>query len=264
MKITLLVDLQEHETLSSEFGLSFLLESADGDFLFDTGSGKALIENLAKLNIPSSKVRQVILSHGHYDHTGGLAYLEPQKIFCCPNIAQSHYSWHSQEDIHNITMPPEAQKVLEQTAVEHIEKFTRIAENIYLTGPIPRNSMEDCGGKFFHDKKCTLPDVVSEEQSLLTADGILISGCCHAGIINTVEYCRKIHPEIVINTIIGGLHLRQASPERLQATVNYLNNSSVKTLCLLHCTGNNAIDFLRQSMPDRKIFSLHLGEQMEF
>lgn len=259
MKITLSVDLQEHETLSSEFGLSFLLESAAGDFLFDTGADTALQKNLSRLGIPADKLKRVILSHGHYDHTGGLAYLEPQEIFCCSNIAQSHYSYHGKDDVHNISMPEAAQRILARSQVNYIDKFTGIAPGVYLTGAIPRNSGEDPGGKFFHDEACTIPDIVPEEQALLTADGVLITGCCHAGIINTMEYCQSIHPEIKIHTIVGGLHLRHASAQRLAATAEYLRQSSVKELYLLHCTGANAIAYLQKLLPDRLIITPELG-----
>lgn len=260
MKITLSVDLQEHETLAGEFGLSFLLESAAGDFLFDTGADTALQKNLSRLGIPADKIKRVILSHGHYDHTGGLAYLLPEEIFCCSNITQSHYSYHGKDDIHNIAMPEAAQKILARAKVNYIDKFTEIAPGVYLTGSIPRNSGEDPGGKFFHDEACFIPDIVSEEQALLTADGVLITGCCHAGIINTMEYCQSIHPEIKIHSIVGGLHLRHASEQRLAATADYLRSSNVKELYLLHCTGANAIEFLQSALPDCKITSPQLGE----
>lgn len=260
MKITLLVDQQEHETLQSEFGLAVLLEDAAGNFLFDTGADTALINNLKVLDIPPEKVQQIILSHGHYDHTGGLAYLPPGKIFCCRDVAQSHYSFHGKDDVHDITMPETAQQKLQKCEKIYIEQFTAIADNIYLSGPIPRRSFEDCGGKFFHDKECTVHDTVSEEQSLLTADGILISGCCHAGIINTLEYCREVHPEIEVKTVVGGLHLRHASIERLAATADYLRQSNIKTLILLHCTGANAIEYLQKELPDCEVKTLQLGQ----
>lgn len=264
MKITLLVDLQDHELLASEFGLSFLLETPAGDFLFDTGSDTALQHNLAALNIPPEKVQKVILSHGHYDHTGGLAHLAAQKIFCCRDIAQTHYSYHGKDDIHNIAMPQTAQQILKSAKVDYIEKFTEIAHGLYLTGPIPRHSFEDCGGKFFHDTACTQVDTVSDEQALLISDGVLITGCCHAGIINTLEYCKKIYPAINIHTVIGGLHLRSASPERLQATADYLRQSNVKNLIPMHCTGENAIEYLRSTLNNVSVITMKLGESMEF
>ena len=263
MKITLLVDQQAHDTLSGEFGLSFLLETANGDFLFDTGADTALKNNLALLNIPPAKTARVILSHGHYDHTGGLAHLAVQEIYCCCDITQSHYSYHGKDDIHNIAMPAAAQQVLKSATVHYIDEFTQIAPGIYLTGAIPRCSFEDCGGRFFHDTACTIPDSVSDEQALLTQDGVLISGCCHAGIINTLEYCKKLHPEINIHTIVGGLHLRSASSEQLQATADYLRQSCVSTLILLHCTGSNAIEYLQSALPQCSIITPQLGETIE-
>ena len=202
----------------------------------------------------------MILSHGHYDHTGGLPHLKVQEIFCCRNITQTHYSYHGPDDVHNIAMPEDAQQILKAAKVNYIENFTGIAHKVYLTGPIPRHSFEDCGGKFFHDTACTLPDTVSDEQALLTDDGVLITGCCHAGIINTVEYCKKVRPDINIHTIVGGLHLRNASSERLQATADYLRKSSVKKLILLHCTGNNAIEYLKKALPECCITTPALGE----
>ena len=263
MIVTLLVDLQEHDTLAGEFGLSFLLESPAGDFLFDTGADTALKTNLARLNIPPEKVQKVILSHGHYDHSGGLAHLDVQDIFCCRDITKTHYSYHGPDDVHNIAMPEAAKDVLNSSRVHYIDNFTEIAHGIYLTGPIPRCSFEDCGGKFFHDTACTQPDTIAEEQALLTSDGVLISGCCHAGIINTMEYCKKIHPEINIHTIIGGLHLRSASSERLQSTADYLRKNSVKTLILLHCTGSNAIAYLQQALPGCLIKTPAIGETLQ-
>ena len=260
MKITLLVDQGAAGKLRSEFGLAFLLESSAGDYLFDTGSESALLHNLAILNIPPEKVSKVILSHGHYDHTGGLAGLSPQAIYCCRDITQKHYSYHGPGDVHHISMPEASQQVLKESTIHYIDDFSAIAPGLYLTGPIPRQSFEDCGGKFYHDCECTLPDTVSGEQALLTADGVLISGCCHAGIINTLEYCRKIHPEIAIHSIVGGLHLRNASPERLQATAEYLQNSGVKTLYLGHCTGRNAIDFMQSALQGCTVKSPLPGE----
>ena len=262
MKITLLVDQQEHETLQSEFGLSMLLEDAAGNFLFDTGTDSALVNNLKTLNIQPEMVENVILSHGHYDHTGGLAYLAPQKIFCNRQVTQEHYSYHNKDDIHNISMPENAQQVWRQTPGVYIEKFTQIAENIHLSGPIPRRSFEDCGGRFFLDEACTVPDIIADEQALLTTDGILISGCCHAGIINTLEYCREVHPEITVHTIIGGLHLRHAAQERLQTTADYIRKNNIKTLILMHCTGQNAIEYLQNALPACRIDSMKLGESI--
>ena len=261
MKITLLVDKQQSEALQSEFGLSMLLESPiSGCWLFDTGADTALQFNRKILNIPQAALRRVILSHGHYDHTGGLAYLMPDEIYAPLGCAVNHYSYHSSDDIHHIAMPGNAVKVLYSSPTHYISGCQKIADDLYLTGSIPRNSFEDAGGRFFHDSACTVPDCVPEEQALLSSNGVLISGCCHAGIINTMEHCRNILPDIKIHTIVGGLHLRNASEERLQKTADYLRSSTVKNLYIMHCTGENAIASLQQLLPDAHVFSPRLGE----
>ena len=84
--------------------------------------------------------------------------------------------------------------------------------------------------------------------ALLLASGILITGCCHAGIINTVEACRKVRPDIAIRTIIGGLHLRHANEDRLERTASYLASLELERLVLMHCTGENAVKCLRSRL----------------
>lgn len=262
MKITLLVDKQESNcALQSEFGLAMYLESPiSGTWLFDTGAATALKNNVRILNIPPEKLKRVILSHGHYDHTGGLAELDVSEIYAPMGCAVSHYSYHAADDIHNIAMPPAARKVLYASKVHYNHAPIKLAADLYLTGSIPRNSFEDAGGRFFHDLQCSAADSVPEEQALLTADGVLITGCCHAGVINTLEHCRKVFPQIVIHTIVGGLHLRNASEERLHKTAEYLRQSQIKKLYIMHCTGENAITALREMLPDTLVYSPKLGE----
>ena len=145
-------------------------------------------------------------------------------------------------------MPHESQAALTKCRVHEIDAFTEIYPGILLTGPIPRESGEDCGGHFFSDEACTTPDSIPEEQALLLASGVLITGCCHAGIINTVEACRKTRPDIAIRTIVGGLHLRHASEERLERTAAYLASLNLDRLVLMHCTGENAVEYLRSHL----------------
>jgi len=76
-------------------------------------------------------------------------------------------------------------------------------------------------------------------------DGTLVQGCCHSGIINTLEYCRRCAPQIRIRTVIGGLHLLNASPERLRRTAEYLQQLDLQQLILGHCTGAAAIEYFQ-------------------
>jgi len=263
MKITIVVDNQANTLFQPEFGLSLLIQEKDQEYLFDTGAGEALYPNLALLKKEPSSIKNVILSHGHFDHTGGLRFLSPEKIYCCLGIQASHFSRHQDGGMHLLTMPVAAQKVLNASTVQLIGEFQAISEGLYLTGPIPRVSGEDCGGDFYHDEQCSCRDEIDEEMALLTKDGILITGCCHAGIINTLRYCQKCHPEIRIRKVVGGLHLLHADQERLKKTADFLQKSDITELHLLHCTGENAVDYLRCALPDISICTPRLGETIE-
>ena len=138
--------------------------------------------------------------------------------------------------------------------------YDYIGYGIFLTGPIPRVSPEDCGGEFFHDEACTLKGNVPEELALLSTTGVLVTGCCHAGIINTLFHCHKILPELPVQTIVGGLHLKNATPSRLDQTANILKQFKVKNLYLMHCTGEKAVGYLKERLPECNIYIPALGE----
>ena len=247
----------------SEFGLSLLIEANGRRILFDTGAGEALLSNAAQMRVDLNTVTEIILSHGHYDHTGGLAKLSPPPqtpVYVGRGITAPCWSLHDDGTKHEITMPPKSQSVLSRCDVHEISSFTEILPGIFLSGPIPRESGENCGGHFFSDKACSVPNPIQEEQSLLLDSGMLITGCCHAGGINTVEACRKACPDIAIRCVVGGLHLRHASNERLERTVSYLASLNLERLVLMHCTGENAVDYLRSRLAcDVKTLSVGLS-----
>jgi len=246
-----IVDTLAEAGYMSEFGLSLFLETNGRRILFDTGAGEALIPNAARMGLDLNSATDIVLSHGHYDHTGGLVELDqPPRtpVYVGRGIMEPCWSLHDDGTKHRITMPPESQSVLAKCQVHEIDAFTGIYPGIFLTGPIPRASGEDCGGHFFSDEACTKPNPIPEEQAFLLASGVLITGCCHAGIINTVEACRKTRPDIAIRTIIGGLHLRHASEERHERTASYLASLGLERLILMHCTGENAVEYLRSRL----------------
>ena len=242
-----LVDTIAEPGYMPEFGLSLFIESDDRRILFDTGAGEALIPNAVRMGIDLNSATDIVLSHGHYDHTGGLAKLDPPPqtpVYVGQVVAEPCWSLHDDGTKHGITMPTESQRILNKCQVHEINTFTSIHPSMFLTGSIPRESGEDCGGHFFSGEACTMPNLIPEEQALLLASGILITGCCHAGIINTVEACRKARPDIAIRTIIGGLHLRHADENRLERTADYLASLELEHLVLMHCTGENAVEYL--------------------
>ena len=264
MKVTLAVDLSGDPPFVPEFGLSLILQKDEEFFLMDTGSGEALKQNLPLLDPEQKAAKRVILSHGHYDHTGGLKDLSPEKIYCCAGVLQSHYSYHADGTLHRISMPEEAVSVLKKTPLCLVKCSMQIAPGVFLLGPIPRVSAEACAGNFFHDEACTLKDTVEEELALFSEEGVLITGCCHAGLMNTILYCEKLFPSIVVRTVAGGLHLRNASEKHLSEVAEFLRERKIEKLVLMHCTGENAVSFLQKALsPACQVLTMKTGTTLE-
>lgn len=249
ISITSLVDTRTTEACLPEFGLSLYIEAFDRRLLLDTGAGDALLPNAAVLNVDLDSLDAIVLSHGHYDHTGGLAHMAPQcPIYAGPNITAPCFSRHDDGFVHAISMPNASQNILATADLHEIKAFTEISSGIFLTGKIQRNSGEDCGGHFFSDKACTLANMVPEEQAILFQNGTLVTGCCHAGLINTIEACHNARPDIRVRTIVGGLHLLHADDIRLLKTAEYLSSLQLEQIILMHCTGENAGEFLQNAL----------------
>lgn len=253
-RVTIVVDNLSCQGLAVEHGLALVVDAPAGRFLFDAGaSGAVLAANLAALRIPVASLRRVVISHGHDDHTGGLAAVAaavPElEVYHGEGVTRRRYSCHAGRPPRELTVPAAGQAALARAARRHVmTAFTEIDSGVFLTGPIPRASGEDCGGPFYLDENGREPDLLAEEQAMLLADGTLIHGCCHSGIINTLDWCRQCAPHIPVTAIIGGLHLLHAGPGRLEQTLAALRALPLRRLVLLHCSGADAIQALRAGL----------------
>ncbi len=258
--ITVLVENHAEPPFEAEHGLALKIEYRNRTFLFDTGAGGTLLQNLAVLGIPPESFREIILSHGHSDHTGALHQLVSGNLRHVPGVEKTRFSRHPGVPVRNIAMPPEAVSALPRFHRHEVTEFTGIGDGVFLTGAIPRTTSEDCGGPFFLDAAGSTPDPIADEQAMLLDCGVLIQGCCHAGIVNTLQFCRRHHPEIAVHTVVGGLHLLHAENARLQMTAEALRQSEVRQLFLMHCTGENAVAFLKKELPSCRIHTPVTGE----
>ena len=240
-RITDIVDNRAADGFVAEHGLSLLIEHGDERILFDTGAGAALRPNAAKLGIDLDGMTRIVLSHSHDDHTGGLGGLAPKcPIHIGAGFDVPCFSKHADGSVHPLAVPPDARTVLAAADVRVGRQFSEIAKGIYLSGRIERTSGEDNGKSFYCDESCTERNYVLEEQALLTEDGVLVTGCCHAGIINTVQAFRRAVPHIAIRTIVGGLHLCHATDDEIERTGEFFGQLNLDRLVLLHCTGEAA------------------------
>ena len=246
--------------LLGEHGLAFWIDLGKHKILFDTGQSDALIHNAQQLNIDISIANAVLLSHGHYDHTGGVgAVLElarGTKIYAHPAAFEPKFSQKNNGSVRYIGMSPENQQIIrEQSELVLVEASTEICDGLFLTGPVPRvTDFEDTGGPFFTDELCQLPDDLIDDQAAFLdtpAGTVVILGCAHSGVINTLRYIQTLTNNRPIHTVIGGMHLLSASEERIRKTVAELIKLEVEHLYPCHCTGINGMVRLWTEFPGR-------------
>jgi 7,8-dihydropterin-6-yl-methyl-4-(beta-D-ribofuranosyl)aminobenzene 5'-phosphate synthase len=140
-------------------------------------------------------------------------------------------------------------------------------EGIFVTGEIPRqNAFEDTGGRFFLDAACTRPDPLLDDQALFfdTTEGLVVLlGCAHSGMVNTLGYVRHLAGGRPIHTILGGLHLLTGAPKRMEKTIAAFRRLDIQGLAPAHCTGLAALAQLWTAFPGR-CFSCAVGASSVF
>lgn len=255
ISITILVDNKSSNPgLLSEHGLALWIEADGKRILFDAGQSDILLRNAGYLKIDLKTAGLLVISHGHYDHTGSVAEIlnlnRSIQVYCHPGIFVPRYSRQDDGTLKPIGMEEKHSGALQEIidSIKWISKPMNLSEDIGITGRIPRiKEFEDTGGSFFLDPDGTRQDSIPDDLAMWfkTKKGlVIVTGCCHSGLINTIEYIIKITGEEKIHSIIGGFHLKNASTDRLERTCRALESFSPCKLIACHCTGDNAVDFL--------------------
>ena len=247
--------------LLGEHGLSLWLEIGPQSLLFDTGQGMTLRHNARQLNIPLETAEVLILSHGHYDHTGGLAQVLEKipniRLYAHPRALEPKFVILENAPVRENGISETNRKALKKYAPEIIETVEpcEIIPGVWVTGEIPRREpLETLRAPIYLDNRGKRPDTLADDQAMFidTASGVVaLLGCAHAGVINTLDFIAEFLGVTRFHAVIGGMHLLGAGEERLRATLSTFEKYQVEKLVPLHCTGEKARCYFREKLPER-------------
>ena len=254
----------------AEWGLSILIETDEVNILLDTGRSISATFNADTLGIDLNKIDRIVLSHSHYDHTGGLREMlrriskEEVEVIAHPHVWANRYNRREGKADKFMGMPFPRQELENFGAIFNMTtKPVKITDNIITSGEVPmvtdfekvasgdiiRLIKEDTGFK---------TDELLDDQAIFinTEQGlVVITGCAHRGIINTLYHAQQITGVKSIHAVIGGAHLKDASEERIWRTIADLKELNVQKLGLCHCTDMPAITLMAREFGDKFFFN---------
>lgn len=261
-RITVLCENSVGPLLSAlgEHGFSVLIEPFNGSpLLFDTGQGSTLLHNAAVMKKNLCAVSSVVISHGHYDHAGGLLPLlqecGPKEVFGHKGIFAPRFRVKDNGVCTPIGIPQERETLEKAGATFNLDdSFRELSPGIFLTGEVPRRTPFETGDKgLYLDSSGCLQDITQDDQSLVLDSPrglVVILGCCHSGLVNTLEHIAQKISRHDFYAVIGGTHLGFCGEQQMEQTVSSLKNLGIKKLAAGHCTGFAASARLSQMLPN--------------
>lgn len=278
--------------LLAEHGFSALIGTDDSDekILWDAGVSKvALIENMHRMEIDPRTISKIALSHGHQDHYAAMTDLlnelkllpeekewgetvtkeeveEWMAGFQIPIVAHPaafRERWWVNDDgkmVGPFLPPPEMEWKAARAKIILSEEPYKLSQGCWTTGFIPRTSFEHSGRPtklLYRDGSDFKPDDLEEDQAIVInvkdKGLIVLSGCAHSGIVNTVKHAKAFTGIDTIYAIIGGFHLARANDDEIEKTIEYIKSTKPTYVIPSHCTGFSAIGQFAQGMPEEFI-----------
>lgn len=270
MKITCIMDNCALEGFEHEHGLSFYVEACGKRFFFDLGAGGAFLENARRLGIDPASADFAVISHGHYDHGGGLAEFlrvnERAKVYIRKGAFECCYSNKQGEGLHYIGLDSALEK---NPRIVETDELCEICPGITLFSGVKGVELRSPANDILLGPDAQTPDGFEHEQDMLIAEAgrrVLIAGCAHRGIVNIMQKLKDLDPTPP-DAVFGGFHLSVPGTDAVNealvdGTAERMLQSPGTVYYTGHCTGLPSFKRLRERMGER-IKYLPAGQSVE-
>ncbi|MCL2228625.1 MAG: MBL fold metallo-hydrolase [Firmicutes bacterium] len=253
VKVSFLVDNRcGGNKLEREHGFSCLLEVDDFKLLIDMGETDLFLKNAKKMKVDLDSVKNAVITHGHYDHGGGASHLREKDIYVHRRAFQKRFKppfkhWGIKDETF-------ALENMDKNNFIFVENNVRLNDKVWLLANIPMVHPFEKGyyGILENNERDLIEDEIS--VAVVTDKGlVVISGCAHRGICNTVDYAKTVTGVSHVHAVVGGFHLGMITKqwdETAEETLEYFKTNRVDSLIMAHCNIDEVITEFKKQLPD--------------